>query len=81
MFTQLFECVPDALILANAAGEIVAVNSQAERLFGYTRQELWGQSVELLVPERFHHRHREHREHYLPRAPGDGGGSGLVRSP
>jgi PAS domain-containing protein len=80
MFTQLFECVPDALILANAAGEIVAVNSQAERLFGYARQELWGQSIELLVPERFHHRHREHREHYMaaPRARAMGEGLALV---
>ena len=79
MFTQLFECVPDALILANAAGEIVAVNSQAERLFGYARQELWGQSIELLVPERFPHRHREHREHYMaaPRARAMGEGLAL----
>jgi protein-histidine pros-kinase len=76
MFTQLFEYAPDALVLANAAGEIIAVNSQTERLFGYARQELWGQPVELLLPERFHQRHRQHREQYIAaprvRAMGEG---------
>jgi len=39
----------------------VLVNAQTERLFGYTREELIGQSVELLVPERFREAHAGHR--------------------
>lgn len=65
MFAQLFEFAPDALILANATGEIVMVNAQAECLFGYGRQELQGQPIECLLPERFHQAHRQHRQQFM----------------
>jgi diguanylate cyclase (GGDEF)-like protein/PAS domain S-box-containing protein len=42
----------------------VLVNAQTEKLFGYAREELLGQKVELLVPDRFHQRHSGHREQY-----------------
>ncbi|HKE02973.1 MAG TPA: PAS domain S-box protein, partial [Blastocatellia bacterium] len=51
-FQELLEFAPDAIILANQEGRIVLVNSQTEKLFGYRRDELLGQSAEMLTPER-----------------------------
>ena len=64
-FRSLFEAVPDALVVVNRNGEIVLVNSQTERAFGYARSELLGKKVESLVPERFRERHGEHRSGYF----------------
>ena len=47
------ECAPNALVLIDRSGLIALVNAQTEKLFGYSREELIGQPVELLVPERF----------------------------
>jgi PAS domain S-box-containing protein len=52
-FQELLEFAPDAIVLANQEGRIVLVNSQTERLFCYSREALLGQSVEMLVPERY----------------------------
>ena len=49
---SILEAIPDAVAAVNQQGVIIQVNSQAEALFGYTRDELIGQSVEMLVPER-----------------------------
>ena len=60
-FRALLEAAPDGMVVVDVAGKIVIVNSQTERLFGYAREELIGQPVEMLVPERFralHHRDR-----------------------
>lgn len=51
-FQELLEFAPDAIVLANQDGEILLVNTQTEKLFGYRREELLGKSVEILVPER-----------------------------
>jgi PAS domain S-box-containing protein len=64
-FRGLLEAAPDAMILVNADGRLVLVNSQAERLFGYARGELLGRSVETLVPERFRAAHPAHRAAYV----------------
>lgn len=50
-FQELVEFAPDAIVLADQAGLIVLVNTQTEKLFGYQRDELLGQSVALLIPE------------------------------
>ncbi|MBI3355928.1 MAG: PAS domain S-box protein, partial [Nitrospirae bacterium] len=60
-FRALLEAAPDAHVIINQAGTITLVNSQTEKLFGYTREELLGQSVDLLVPERFRGKHSSHR--------------------
>jgi PAS domain S-box-containing protein len=50
-FLGLLEAAPDATVCADSGGRIVLVNAQAERLFGYRREELAGQPVEILVPD------------------------------
>lgn len=61
---SIVEAIPDAVAAVNQKGIIVQVNSQTETLFGYTRDELIGQSVEMLVPERQRVQHHQHREDY-----------------
>ncbi|HEY6191344.1 MAG TPA: PAS domain S-box protein [Bacteroidota bacterium] len=64
-FKGLLESMPDSIILANKTGRIVLVNEQALRMFGYTREELLGKPVEVLLPERFHPTHVGHRAQYF----------------
>lgn len=64
-FRALLESAPDGVLIADAEGRIVLANHQIEELFGYERQELLGKPVELLLPARFHERHRGHRAEYL----------------
>jgi PAS domain S-box-containing protein len=59
------DSTPDAMVIVDQDGRIAAVNRQTEQLFGYQRDELLGQPVELLVPQRFHAAHRRHRSGYL----------------
>ena len=47
------EAAPDALVVVDAWGRISLTNAQTERLFGYPRDELLGQSIETLIPQRF----------------------------
>ncbi|MBI2875307.1 MAG: PAS domain S-box protein [Candidatus Tectomicrobia bacterium] len=64
MFQGLFESAPDAILVVNSQGRIVRVNRQAERMFGYLREALLGQSIETLLPERFREQHGEHCANY-----------------
>src|SRR5687767_13608122 len=61
----LVEVSPDAMTIVDGDGVIVLVNAQTERLFGYTREELLGRPMEMLVPERFRPRHPSHRARYF----------------
>ena len=60
-FPQLFEAVPDALVVVDDLGSIVRANHQAERLFGYPPGGLIGLELEALMPEGARERHRAHR--------------------
>jgi formate hydrogenlyase transcriptional activator len=60
-FEQLFELSPDAILITNPLGIIEDVNALAEEMFGYSREELCGQQIEMLVPARFRPKHPEHR--------------------
>jgi PAS domain S-box-containing protein len=73
-FRALLEAAPDAMIIAAPDGRIVLVNAQAERMFGYGRDELYGQLVERLIPQRFQKGHVSHRTAYArePKARGMG---------
>jgi PAS domain S-box-containing protein len=63
-FRALLEAAPDAMIIAGPDGRIALVNAQAERLFGYTRDELLGELVERLIPSRFQPAHVGYRSAY-----------------
>ncbi len=63
-FQSLLESAPDAIVAVNQKGQIVLANSQTKALFGYQRDELLNQPVELLLPDAFKENHIHHRETY-----------------
>src|SRR5579863_1880592 len=65
VFRALTESSPDGIVLVDQEGQIVLVNLQVEKLFGYSREELLGRAVENLVPERLRGRHRGHRAGFM----------------
>jgi len=75
-FRSLLESAPDAVVIVDGAGQIQLVNTQTEKLFGYSRDEIVGQAVETLIPERFRDLHSGHRQGYSqsPRARAMGAG-------
>ena len=79
-FRGLLEAAPDAIVIIKDDGKIAIVNAQAEEMFGYTRQELIGEPVELLVPRRFADAHVRNRSDYFkePRARRMGAGLELL---
>jgi PAS domain S-box-containing protein len=64
-FRALLDAALDAMLVSNRAGEIVLANAQAEKLFGYSREELVGRSVESLIPPRLRDQHAHHRERFF----------------
>jgi len=62
VFKKIFECAPDAIVVTDSQGRIVRINAQTEKLFGYSPDELLGQPVEVLVPERLRSVHLAHWE-------------------
>jgi PAS domain S-box-containing protein len=63
-FRLAVEACPNGMMMSDATGTIVMVNSEVEQLFGYAREELIGRSVDDLVPERLRRQHRRHRDSY-----------------
>ncbi len=61
-FRQLLKLAPDAMIILDDEGRISIVSDQVEKMFGYSREELTGRPIEILLPARLRQRHREHRE-------------------
>src|SRR5690242_17120787 len=64
-FRLVVESSPNAMVMVNEEGKIVMVNSQTERLFGYEREELMGQPVDCLVPQKFRGSHPSHRSDFF----------------
>lgn len=64
-FRALLEAAPDAMVIVDQSGQIVLVNSQTEKLFGFSREELLGKAIEFLIPNRFHAKHPGHRDGYF----------------
>ncbi|MEA2274558.1 MAG: two-component system, sensor histidine kinase and response regulator [Solirubrobacteraceae bacterium] len=64
-FEQLLESAPDAIVGIGRDGRIVLVNAQTEKLFGYSRERLVGEAVEILVPDRYRGAHGGHRSGYF----------------
>ena len=60
--TSLFENATEGIILTNSKGNIVLVNPAAEKMFAYSSEEIIGQPVELLIPQRFQPNHKDLRE-------------------
>jgi PAS domain S-box-containing protein len=79
-FRGLMESAPDAMVIVDEHATIALVNARAEDLFGYTRDELIGQSVEVLLPRGLRKRHEAHRNEFVanPRARPMGAGLDLL---
>jgi PAS domain S-box-containing protein len=73
----LLESAPDAMVVVGPDGRIVLINAQTERLFGYPRTELVGESVDSLIPERYRGAHAGHRAGYFADLKAREMGSGL----
>jgi PAS domain S-box-containing protein len=78
-FQLVVESAPSGFVMVDQAGQMVLVNSQTEKMFGYTRDELLGQPVEMLVPERFRKQHAQYRAGFFanPKARAMGTGRDL----
>jgi PAS domain S-box-containing protein len=64
----LLETAPDAMVIVNSFGQIILINAQTEKLFGYEKNELLGQNVEILIPDRFTGKHNAHRKNFFANA-------------
>ncbi len=62
--TALFEHATEGIVLTNSRGQIILVNPEAERLFGYDKSDLLGQRIEILIPQRYQHNHDQYREKF-----------------
>jgi PAS domain S-box-containing protein len=64
-FEKFYEQPPDGTIMVDESGRIDRVNEAAESMFGFSRERMIGQPIEMLIPERFRDRHTTHRAHYM----------------
>jgi len=77
MFKDLLESAPDAMVIVNRDAEMVLVNAQTLKLFGWRREELLAQKIDMLVPERFRARHPENRDGFFAQSRARAMGAGL----
>jgi PAS domain S-box-containing protein len=77
LFQKLVDSAPDAMVVVDSTGVLLLVNVRAEVMFGYARHELLGQSIEILVPERFRGGHVRHRAAFVRSPKSRPMGSGL----
>jgi PAS domain S-box-containing protein len=80
IFRMLFESAGEGLVLIERTGVLLMVNARLEEMFGYGKDELLGQKVEVLIPEALRHSHSAHREGYAkhPKKRSMGAGMDLV---
>ena len=64
-FRNLLESAPDAMVIIDEQGKIAIVNAQAEKMFGYARNEILGHTIETLLPERLRKQHVSHRNTFI----------------
>jgi PAS domain S-box-containing protein len=64
-YRDLVEFAPDAILVVDEAGTIQMCNRRLEELFGFEREELLGQTIRTLIPERYHESHRQHLQQYM----------------
>ena len=64
MFRHAVESCPSGMMIVDHSGKLVMVNTEVENMFGYRRDELIGQSIEVLVPERARSRHAQYRQEF-----------------
>jgi len=76
-FRGLLESAPDPMVVVDREGRIVLVNAQAEKTFGYAREDLLGQGMDILVPGRFKEKCLEYRTGFLRQPQGDPVGATL----
>jgi hypothetical protein len=78
-FRDLLNAAPDATVIVNAGGIIEMINKQVEEVFKYTREELLGKPVEILIPDMLRKGHTEHVKSYIknPQARAMGAGREL----
>lgn len=65
MFHDLLESAPDAMVIVTSDGRIMLANAQADRMFGYRREDLIGREVEILIPQRFRDAHKGLRSSFF----------------
>lgn len=63
-YNNLFEHATEGIILADEQAQIFLANPAAQKIFGYSEAEMIGQSIEMLIPQRFHHNHRKYQHNY-----------------
>jgi len=76
-YRNLLESTPDAIVMVNVTGRVVLVNSQAEAVFGYAREQILGQPIEMLLPARFRTAHSGHRTGFFSQPRTRAMGAGL----